>query len=78
MTTVGSVKREDVIDDFPFLKVNYKGRRNAIKEFTHLSPDYVFWIFPDGKLFDAKDSHKKNTPKGYVIFLMTNLIIAVF
>lgn len=63
MIAVGSIRREDVIADFPFLRESYKGRRKAIKEFTHLAPDFVFWIFPDGKLFDAKDSHKKNTQK---------------
>ncbi|MDH5178053.1 MAG: hypothetical protein OEZ39_16235 [Gammaproteobacteria bacterium] len=65
MITVGSISREDIVGDFPFLRERYKGRRKAIKDFTHLAPDFVFWIFPDGKLFDAKDSHKRNTPKDY-------------
>ena len=25
----------------------------------------MFWIFPDGKLFDAKDAHRKNVPRGF-------------
>jgi hypothetical protein len=25
----------------------------------------VFWIYPDGRLFDAKDAHIKNVPRGY-------------
>lgn len=65
MITVGSIKRESVSHIFPFLALKYKGRRKAIKGFTHLSPDYVFWIYPDGTLFDAKDSHKNHVPKGY-------------
>jgi len=65
MVTVGSVSRQCAAMDFPFLGEKYKGRRKAIKEFTHLAPDYVFWIYPDGKLFDAKDAHRRNVPKGY-------------
>jgi esterase/lipase len=62
---VGSVSREVACQNFDFLAKRYKGRRKAIKEFTHLSPEFVFWIYPDGTLFDAKDAHKKNVPKGY-------------
>lgn len=65
MITVGSLKREDVSEEFPFLAAKYRGRRKAIKEFTHLAPDFVFWIYPDGILFDAKDAHKKNLLRGY-------------
>ena len=25
----------------------------------------MFWIYPDGRLHDAKDSHAKNVPKGF-------------
>ena len=64
MITVGSIERETASEVFPFLSKRFKGRRKAIKEFTHLSPDFVFWIYPDGTLFDAKDAHRKNTPKG--------------
>ena len=63
--TVGSVNREDASNQFEFLSKRFRGRRKAIKEFTHLSPDYVFWIYPDGMLFDAKDAHKKNYPRGH-------------
>lgn len=69
MITVGSVKREVACQDFPFLSKKYKGRRKAIKTFTHLAPDFVFWIYPDGQLFDAKDAHRKNTPKGFRLIL---------
>ncbi|MDP6046746.1 MAG: hypothetical protein QGH94_01295 [Phycisphaerae bacterium] len=65
MITTGSVTREEAVTDFAFLSANFRGRRKAIKEFTHAAPDYVFWIHPDGRLFDAKNSHKKNCPKGF-------------
>jgi len=65
MITIGSVSREQASEDFTFHAGKFKGRRKAIKEFTHLAPENVFWIYPDGKLFDAKDTHKKNVPKGY-------------
>ena len=65
MLTVGSISREEASLRFPFLADKISGRRRAIKEFTHFSPDYVFWIYPDGELHDAKDAHKKNVPKGY-------------
>ena len=65
MITVGSVSRDVASQNFEFLAKRYKGRRKAIKEFTHLSPEFVFWIYPDGTLFDAKDAHKKNVPKGF-------------
>lgn len=63
--TEGSVSREEASEWFPFLAPHYRGRRKAIKEFTHTAPDFVFWIFPDGELFDAKDAHRKNYPRGY-------------
>ena len=65
MITVGSVARESAAERFPFLAARYPGRRTAIKEFTHQDPDFVFWIFPDGKLFDARNSHLRNVPRGY-------------
>ncbi|WLQ13390.1 hypothetical protein O5O45_27065 [Hahella aquimaris] len=70
MITIGSISREKASEDFPFLAQHYRGRRKAIKNFTHLAPDYVFWIYPDGDLFDAKDSHKNNTPKGFQHILL--------
>ncbi|MCX4026153.1 hypothetical protein H0A36_21965 [Endozoicomonas sp. SM1973] len=69
MITIGSIEREKAAELFPFLAKKYRGRRKAIKEFTHLSPDYVFWIYPDGELFDAKEAHRKNIPKGYAYIL---------
>lgn len=69
MITVGSISREKAAEEFEFLAQRYRGRRKAIKEFTHLSPEYVFWIFPNGTLFDAKDAHKKNIPRGYEYIL---------
>jgi hypothetical protein len=65
MITVGSVSRETASLKFPFLSSRFRGRRNAIKEFTHRDPDFVFWIFPDGRLFDAKDAHRRNLPRGF-------------
>ena len=65
MITVGSVTRETAAEHFPFLAAKYPGRRRAIKEFTHQDPDFVFWIFPDGRLHDAKNSHLRNTPRGF-------------
>ena len=65
MITTGSVSRALACQSFPFLAEKYRGRRKAIKEFTHLAPDFVFWIWPDGALFDAKDAHRQNYPRGY-------------
>lgn len=65
MLTVGSVTREAAAATFPFLAVKVSGRRNAIKEFTHRDPDFVFWIYPDGRLHDARRSHRDNVPRGY-------------
>jgi len=65
MITVGSISRQEAAKIHPFLAKKYPGRRKAIKEFTHRDPDFVFWIYPDGRLFDARDAHKKNVPKGY-------------
>lgn len=65
MITAGSTSREVAAQHFPFLRAKYTGRRKAIKAYTHTYPEFVFWIFPDGDLFDAKDVHKKNVPKGY-------------
>ena len=64
MVTVGSVGREKASRRFPFLAERFSGRRRAIKEFTHLAPDFVFWIFPDGQLYDAKEAHRENVPIG--------------
>lgn len=65
MITLGSVTREDAAQCFSFLATNYRGRRSAIREFTHRDPDFVFWIDLEGCLLDARDSHLKNPPKGY-------------
>jgi hypothetical protein len=65
MITVGSINREDAAARFPFLGQRFRGRRSAIRELTHRDPDFVFWIFPDGLLHDARDSHMKNPPRGY-------------
>ena len=65
MITKGSISREVAAQKFDFLAKKVSGRRKMIKEFTHTYPEFVFWIFPDGQLFDAKDAHKKNVPKGY-------------
>ena len=65
MITVGSVPRAELAETFPFLAERFSGRRSAIKELTHGRPDFVFWIFPDGRLHDARDAHARNVPKGY-------------
>lgn len=65
MITVSSVSRETAAERFPFLAERYPGRRGEIKAFTHRDPDFVFWIYPDGRLHDARDSHAKNIPRGY-------------
>lgn len=65
MITIGSLSREAATDRFPFLAKDFRGRRKAIKDFTHRAPEFVFWIFPDGKLFDAKNAHRQNIPRGY-------------
>lgn len=63
--TVGSVAREEIAQTFPFLDEKFSGRRKAIKALTHGRPDFVFWVFPDGRLHDARDAHARNVPKGY-------------
>jgi hypothetical protein len=65
LITVGSVTREEAAVAFPFLAARFRGRRNALKDFTHRDPDFVFWIYPDGRLFDARDAHRRNLPRGY-------------
>lgn len=64
MITVGSVSRTDAAQRFPFLAAGYRGRRAAIREFTHRDPEFVFWIAPDGRLHDARGSHLRHPPKG--------------
>jgi hypothetical protein len=65
MITVRSVAREAAPEKLPFLAQKYSGRRRAIKDFTHWDPDFGLWIYPDGRLHDARDSHAKNVPRGY-------------
>ena len=65
MITRGSISREAAAARFPFLAANYQGRRKAIREFTHRDPDFVFWIYPDGRLHDARRAHRQNVPKGF-------------
>lgn len=65
MITVGSVSREEAARDFDFLAEGFHGRRTAIRALTHGSPEFVFWIYPDGRLHDARTSHKANPPRGY-------------
>src|SRR5262245_8372065 len=65
MITLGSVRREELAEAFPFLAERFSGRRRAIKDLTHLQPDFVFWIYPDGRLHDARDAHARNVPKGH-------------
>ncbi|TXT26661.1 MAG: hypothetical protein FD138_2830 [Planctomycetota bacterium] len=69
MVTVGSVTREAAASRFSFLAAKVSGRRQQIKEFTHRDPDFVFWIYSDGRLHDAKLSHRDNVPRGYEAIL---------
>ncbi|MCW1886844.1 hypothetical protein OKA04_19040 [Luteolibacter flavescens] len=69
MITSGSVSREEAAARFDFLAEGVRGRRASLKEFTHTDPDFVFWIYPDGRLFDAKDAHIRNYPKGHAHIL---------
>lgn len=70
MITCGSLSRDRAAERFLFLAERFSGRRSAIREFTHRDPDFVFWIFPDGSLFNARDSHLRNVPRGYEHILM--------
>jgi hypothetical protein len=65
MITVGSISRQDAAALFPFLAEHYPGRRSAIRELTHRDPEFVFWIYPDGRLHDARTSHRDNVPRGH-------------
>ena len=65
MITVGSIPREDAAQTFEFLAHSFRGRRNAMRAFTHAAPELVFWIAPDGELLDAREAHKDNPPANY-------------
>ena len=65
MITIGSVTREEAASRFAFLAKDCPGRRNAIRDLTHRDPEFVFWIYPDGRLHDARRSHRSNVPKGF-------------
>ena len=65
MITAGFISRDTAAEWFPFLATRYPGRRKAIKDFTHADPDFVFWIFPDGRLYDPRDPHLRHTLRGY-------------
>lgn len=65
MITLGSVTREEAAKIFAFLAAGHRGRRTAIRELTHGVPEFVFWIYPDGRVHDAGDSHRAHPPRGY-------------
>ncbi len=69
MITTGSISREKATGMFSFLAERYTGRRKALKDYTHTFPEFVFWIYPNGDLFNAKEAHKKNLPRGYEYIL---------
>ena len=69
MLTQGSTSREEAAARFPFLAADYQGRRKTIREFTHRDPDFVFWIYPDGRLHDARNAHRHHVPKGFAHIL---------
>lgn len=65
MITVGSISREQASQVFDFLAEGFRGRRTAIRNLTHGTPEFVFWIYPDGRLHDARASHCSNPPRDY-------------
>ncbi len=65
MITVGSITRDAAAVWFPFLAEDFRGRRSAIRDLTHGFPEFVFWIYPDGTLHDARRSHRSNPPPGF-------------
>jgi hypothetical protein len=65
MITIGSVDRTSAAATFEFLAEGFRGRRTAIRDLTHGAPEFVFWIYPDGRLHDARTSHRANPPRGY-------------
>lgn len=64
MITAGSISREEIAKVFEWLAEGFRGRRKALRNFTHTDPEFVFWITPSGELLNAKHSHKANPPKG--------------
>lgn len=65
MITIGSVTREEAAKTFSFLGAGHRGRRTAIRELTHGVPEFVFWVYPDGRVHDARTSHRAHPPRGY-------------
>ena len=65
MITLGSISREQACLWFDFLSEGFRGRRKAIRELTHGTPEFVFWIYPDGTLHDARRSHRSCPPPGF-------------
>ncbi|HWB04497.1 MAG TPA: hypothetical protein VG796_15825 [Verrucomicrobiales bacterium] len=65
MVTLGSVSRDQACRWFPFLAEVFRGRREALRQLTHGLPEFVFWIYPDGRLHDARHSHRAYPPPGY-------------
>jgi len=58
---------------FDFLADGFRGRRKAMHDLTHAAPEFVFWIYPDGKLLDARTSHRDNPPPGHEHILRDEL-----
>lgn len=69
MITAGSITRDEAAEVFEFLRADFRGRRKVLNKFTHTDPDFVFWIYPDGKLHDARNAHISNYPKGFAHIL---------
>jgi hypothetical protein len=65
MITVGFISREEASRIFDFLAEGFRGRRTAIRKLTHGTPEFVFWIHPDGRLHDARTSHRANPPRSF-------------
>lgn len=65
MLNLGSISRAQASQTFDFLADGHRCRRRAIRQLTHGIPELIFWIYPDGRVHDARTSHKANPPRGF-------------
>ena len=65
MITLGSVKPEEAARTFAFLSEGHRARRTAIRDLTHGVPEFVFWIYPDRRVHDARTSHRAHPSRGF-------------
>lgn len=64
MISVGSLSRERIAESSPFLAPKFRGRRNAIKELTHVRPDSSFGSIPMA-VFTTPETHTPATCRGH-------------